>query len=117
MFPVSAIILPVSEVEKAESEPGFYFFRDINGTIVYIGEALNLCKRLRRHMSGGSSVTGRFYQIFDTVEIFYCDKKDRKIYEIYAINEFLPIGNVQDNYSDDKSLLSKNRETWIVGLS
>jgi len=107
----------VSEVDKVKPDPGFYYFRDANGTIVYIGEALNLRKRLRRHMSGTSSVTGRFHQVFETVEIFYCDKKDRKIYEVYAINKFSPPGNVQDNNIEDKSVLTKNREKWIMGLS
>ena len=87
--------------------------RDSSGEIVYIGESLNLRKRLTKHMAGKSSTTKRFYHVFHSVDVFYCDRKDRKIYELYAINLYNPIGNVEGNESASKVELRKTREDWI----
>lgn len=109
--------LSVSEIHKVKLESGFYFMRDSSGKIVYIGEALNLRSRLNEHMTGGSGTTKRFYHVFNTVDVFYCDRKERKIYESYAINKYDPVGNVDDNETAIKSVLRKRREDWIESLS
>lgn len=109
--------LSISEIHKVKLESGFYFMRDSSGEIVYIGEALNLRSRLRKHMTGGSGTTKRFYPVFKTVDIFYCDRKERKIYESYAINKYDPVGNVNGNETANKSVLRKRREDWIESLS
>ncbi|WP_257129790.1 GIY-YIG nuclease family protein [Bacillus cereus] len=90
--------------------------RDSSGKIVYIGEALTLRERLIRHTTGKSSVTKRFHHVFHSVDVFYCDKKDRHIYEVYAINLYDPIGNVKGNESASKVELQKRREDWIRSL-
>ena len=97
--------ISVLKIHKVKAVPGFYFMRDRNGTVVYIGESLNINQRLNRHMSGKSSVTGDFHHTFHSVDIFYCDKKERRIYEIYAINLYNPIGNVEDNDSANRNEL------------
>lgn len=108
--------ISVSNVHKVKAVPGFYFMRDINGTIIYIGESLNINKRLNSHMSGRSSVTRDFHHKFHSVDVFYCDKKDRRIYEIYAINLYNPVGNVDDNNSAIKKELQDRRNKWINDL-
>ncbi|WP_257147904.1 GIY-YIG nuclease family protein [Bacillus cereus] len=87
--------------------------RDSSGEIVYIGESLNLRKRLTKHMAGKSSTTKRFYHVLQSVNVFYCDRKDRKIYELYAIKLYNPLGNVDGNESATKEELKKEKEDWI----
>ncbi|HHZ5407439.1 TPA: GIY-YIG nuclease family protein [Bacillus cereus] len=115
-IPKSSLSIPVSEIHKVNSDSGFYFIRDLSGKIVYIGESLNLRKRLTKHMAGKSSTTRRFHHVFHSVDVFYCDRKDRKIYEMYAISLYNPIGNVEGNELVSKVELKKRREDWIRGL-
>ncbi|EOO65755.1 hypothetical protein IKE_03339 [Bacillus cereus VD196] len=115
-IPKRSLSIPVSEIHKVSSDSGVYFMRDSNGEIVYIGESLNLKKRLTKHMAGKSSTTKRFYHMFHSIDVLYCDRKDRKIYELYAINLFNPIGNVDGNESVSKVELKKRREDWIRSL-
>ncbi|WIG44614.1 GIY-YIG nuclease family protein [Bacillus toyonensis] len=115
-IPSCSLSIPVSEIDKVSSDSGFYFMRDSSGEIVYIGEASNLRKRLTEHMAGKSGTTKRFCHLFYSVDVFYCDKKDRKIYELYAINSYDPIGNVDGNESASKVELQKRREDWIRNL-
>ncbi|HFF3187536.1 TPA: GIY-YIG nuclease family protein [Bacillus cereus] len=115
-IPKSSLSIPVSEIHKVNLNSGFYFMRDSSREIVYIGESLNLRKRLTKHMSGKSSTTKRFYHVFYSVDVFYCDRKDRKIYELYAINLYNPIGNVDGNESATKEELKKKKEDWIRRL-
>ncbi|EPF03475.1 MULTISPECIES: GIY-YIG nuclease family protein [Bacillus] len=115
-IPKCSLSIPVSAIHKVNLDSGFYFMRDSSGEIVYIGEALNLSKRLTKHIAGKSSVTKRFCHVFHSIDVFYCDRKDRKIYEMYAINLYNPIGNVDGNESANKVELQKRREDWIRGL-
>ncbi|HFT5904338.1 hypothetical protein CN917_16595 [Bacillus thuringiensis] len=115
-IPNCSLTVAVSEIDKVSSDSGFYFMRDSSGEIVYIGEALILSKRLTKHVAGKSSVTSRFCHVFHSVDVFYCDRKDRKIYELYAINLYDPIGNVDGNELVSKVELTKRREEWIKGL-
>ncbi|MCU5322565.1 GIY-YIG nuclease family protein [Bacillus cereus] len=112
-IPKSSLSILVSETHKVKADSGFYFIRDSSGKIVYIGEALDLRVRLTEHMTGKSGTTKRFYHVFHSIDVFYCDRKDRKIYEIYAINLYNPIGNVEGNESASKAELRKTREDWI----
>lgn len=115
-MPKCSLSIPVSEIHKVSLESGFYFMRDSSEKIVYIGEALDLRKRLIRHMAGKSGTTKRFHHVFHSVDVFYCDKKDRHIYEVYAINLYDPIGNVDGNESASKVELQKRREDWIKSV-
>ncbi len=115
-IPKSSLSIPVSGIHKVNSDSGVYFMRDSSGKIVYIGEALYLRKRLTEHMAGKSGTTKRFCHVFHSIDVFYCDRKDRKIYEIYAINLYNPIGNVEGNESASKVELKKRREDWIRSL-
>ncbi|HDR7897147.1 GIY-YIG nuclease family protein [Bacillus pacificus] len=115
-IPKRSLSTPVSEIHKVNLDTGFYFMRDSSGEIVYIGESLNLRKRLAKHIAGKSSTTKRFYHVFHSVDVFYCDRKDRKIYELYAINLYNPIGNVDGNESATKEELKKKKEDWIRRL-
>ncbi|MFJ8118431.1 GIY-YIG nuclease family protein [Bacillus mycoides] len=116
VIPNCSLSIPVSEIHQVNSDSGFYFMRDSSGEIVYIGEALDLRERLTKHMSGKSGTTKRFCHVFHSIDVFYCDKKDRKIYEMYAINLYNSIGNVDGNESASKVELQKRREDWIRGL-
>lgn len=115
-IPNCSLNVVVSDIYKVSLDSGFYFMRDSSGEIVYIGEALHLRERLTKHMNGRSSVTKRFHHVFHSVDVFYCDKKDRHIYESYTINLYDPIGNVKGNESASKVVLQKRREDWIKGL-
>ncbi|PDY52174.1 GIY-YIG nuclease family protein [Bacillus toyonensis] len=115
-IPNCSLTVAVSEIDKVSSDSGVYFMRDSNGKIVYIGESLNLKKRLTKHMAGKSSTTKRFYHVFHSIDVLYCERKDRKIYELYAINLFNPIGNVDGNESASKVELKKRREDWLRNL-
>ncbi|MGE7925847.1 GIY-YIG nuclease family protein [Viridibacillus arvi] len=106
-------MLSVLEIHKVKSESGFYFMKDSSEKIVYIGESFNLRKRLNKHMTGTSKTTKRFCHVFNSIDVFYCGMKERKIYEIYAINLYDPIGNVDGNESASKEELIKRREEWI----
>ncbi|PFP95182.1 hypothetical protein COK06_16790 [Bacillus cereus] len=115
-IPNCSLSIPVLEIYKVNLDSGFYFMRDSSKKIVYIGEALYLRKRLTEHMSGKSGTTKRFCHVFHSIDVFYCNKKDRHIYESYAINLYDPIGNVKGNESASKVELTKRREDWIRGL-
>ncbi len=41
--------LPKAEFEKLPSKPGVYYFKDLKGTIIYIGKAINIKKRVLSH--------------------------------------------------------------------
>ncbi|MGX5361036.1 GIY-YIG nuclease family protein [Bacillus cereus] len=112
-IPKCSLSIPILEIHKVNSDSGFYFMRDSSGKIVYIGEALDLRVRLTEHMAGKSGTTKRFCHVFHSIDVFYCDRKDRKIYEIYAINLYNPIGNVEGSESASKAELRKTREDWI----
>ena len=46
--------LPREEYEKLPLCPGVYYFRDEHATVVYVGKALNLKKRVASHFSGNN---------------------------------------------------------------
>ncbi len=69
-IPKRSLSTPVSEIHKVNLDSGFYFMRDSSGEIVYIGESLNLRKRLAKHIAGKSSTTKRFYHVFHSVDVF-----------------------------------------------
>ncbi len=41
--------LPKTEFEKLPSTPGIYYFKDHNGSIIYVGKAINIKKRVLGH--------------------------------------------------------------------
>lgn len=41
--------LPKSEFDKLPSSPGIYYFKDRKGTIIYVGKAINIKKRVLGH--------------------------------------------------------------------
>lgn len=41
--------LPKSEFQKLPSTPGIYYFKDSKGTIIYVGKAINIKKRVLGH--------------------------------------------------------------------
>jgi len=44
--------LPRSEFEKLPAASGIYFFHDEKGTVIYVGKAINIRKRITGHFSG-----------------------------------------------------------------
>lgn len=112
-LPTPSEIIFLSEFKTAQNRPGFYFMKSQKGDILYIGESKNIRKRLREHFKGRSSVTREFKHLFCYVDIHYCDPKDRKIYEVYAINKYDPPGNVWDNCNMSVPKLQTRRKEWI----
>lgn len=103
----------LSDYKSVQNRSGFYFMRNTNGEIIYIGESQNIRKRLSKHFRGKSSTTRLFKHLFCYVDIFYCSPNERKIYEIYAINLYNPPGNIWGNCNMNQEELKKRREEWI----
>ena len=44
--------LPREEFNKLPSKPGVYYFHDARGTVIYVGKAINIRKRIASHFTG-----------------------------------------------------------------
>ena len=111
--PSTSIIL--SDYNKTKNGPGFYFMKNKKGEIIYIGESKNIRRRLSRHFRGKSDATRLFFHLFYSVDIFYCLPNERKIYEVFAINYYNPLGNIWDNCNMSQLELKVRRTDWIKG--
>ena len=91
-IPESSLSIPVSDIHKVSSDSGFYFMRDSSGGIVYIGESLNLRKRLTKHMTGKSSTTRRFHHVFHSVDVFIVIGKTEKFMKCMLLTYIIQSG-------------------------
>ena len=107
----------VSEYMEIEPKSGFYIMKNKDMEIIYVGESDNLRKRIRKHFRGRSSTTNKFSHLFEFVEVYYCDAFERKIYEIYAINQFNPPGNVWNNHNMSTAEIRERRQRWLAQLN
>ncbi len=53
--------LPKADFQALPEEQGLYYFKDEKGTIVYIGQAKNIKKRVHSHFSGNSNTKSKYY--------------------------------------------------------
>ena len=53
--------LAKADFQALPEEQGLYYFKDQKGTIVYIGQAKNIKKRVHSHFSGNSNTKSKYY--------------------------------------------------------
>lgn len=89
------------------SEPGVYLYRSSKGTVIYVGKARDLSKRVRQYFQKGDAVgikTVRLVSEIHSIEtILTTSEFDALLLEAKLIREFLPKYNVASR--DDKSPL------------
>ncbi|WP_336788430.1 GIY-YIG nuclease family protein [Paenibacillus sp. MMO-177] len=78
--------------------PGIYFLKDKSGGILYIGQAVNIWKRLKEHIDGSDDVTGKCVKYIHHIDIMYFleNTKQREALETLLIIEHLPPFNEKD---------------------
>lgn len=72
-----------------EERAGLYWLYDKNNKLLYIGQSMDIRKRIQQHLSG---YRGDHY---DSAVCYYVDSPlDRELYETYMINTMQPPFNV-----------------------
>lgn len=100
------MISPVEEkLRTVPDRPGVYFFKDRQGTILYVGKALSLAKRVRSYWQPGRPLTAKLTQlvrqIADLDWIVTGSEAEALLFESSLIKENQPKYNV--SLRDDKS--------------
>jgi excinuclease ABC subunit C len=101
-------MIALAMIDKFPSSPGVYLMKSAEGSILYIGKARNLKKRVRQYVlgSGDSRLHIRFMvQLVDSVEYIVTDtEKEALILENTLIKQHHPKYNI--NLRDDKTYFS-----------
>ncbi|HJV34298.1 excinuclease ABC subunit UvrC [Geomonas sp.] len=101
-------MIALAMVDNFPSSPGIYLMKSAEGSILYIGKARNLKKRVRQYVlgSGDSRLHIRFMvQLVESVEYIVTDtEKEALILENTLIKQHHPKYNI--NLRDDKTYFS-----------
>jgi excinuclease ABC subunit C len=101
-------MIALSMVDNFPSSPGIYLMKSADGSIIYVGKACNLKKRVRSYVlgSGDSRLHIRFMvQLVASVEYIVTDtEKEALILENTLIKQHHPKYNI--NLRDDKTYFS-----------
>jgi hypothetical protein len=90
-----------------ENKSGIYFLYDLEGELIYIGQAADLKSRLFAHFNLLTH-TKPFAHLFVRCSMFQeGDQINKNIYELYLINKYKPFLNVRDKVSDRYSEAKK----------
>ncbi|MBI3577024.1 GIY-YIG nuclease family protein [Candidatus Gottesmanbacteria bacterium] len=99
--------IPLKNLSRLPHRPGVYLYRDINKTVLYIGKAVDLAKRVKQYFSRDDAVgekTARLVSQIVTIEIQTVPTEfDALLLEAQLIRKYLPKYNVVAR--DDKSPL------------
>jgi excinuclease ABC subunit C len=101
-------MIALSMIDNFPSSPGVYLMKNADETIIYVGKARNLKKRVRQYVlgSGDSRIHIRFMvQLVASVEFIVTDtEKEALILENILIKQHHPKYNI--NLRDDKTYFS-----------
>ncbi len=91
------------QIRHIPSAPGVYIYRDADGSVLYVGKAKDLRKRVRQYFTGGQQHrTALFVPLIDTVQTIVAgSEKDALLLENTLIKRYRPPFNV--DLKDDKS--------------
>jgi len=94
----------LAQLASVPDKPGVYLWKDAEGTVLYIGKAKELRKRMRQYLSGHddrAQIPKLMNQIASFDYIVTRNESESLILEINLINEMSPAFNV--DFKDDKS--------------
>ena len=96
--------LPVSRIQKLPHSPGVYLFKDEAGTVIYVGKALDLCRRVRSYFQKPELHPPRVRALVEKIAalsyVLTDSESEAFVLESNLIKEFSPRYNVQ--VKDDK---------------
>lgn len=131
-------------INHLPSTAGVYFFRDINGKLIYVGKAINILKRVRSHFSSKDSFEKSLYRETASVDfeetgsetiallleshyIQYLkpthNSQQIEVIDPYIITskldskKILRIQPIQKNYSDSENEFYYNRDSVIKTIT
>ncbi|MEX0719166.1 MAG: excinuclease ABC subunit UvrC [Balneolaceae bacterium] len=93
------------KVANLPTEPGVYIYKDLNGSVLYVGKAKRLRNRVRSYFQESRPIDGRIKTMvskIDDLEVFVTDSEaEALILENNLIKQYQPRYNIM--YRDDKS--------------
>jgi len=91
------------QVKHVPAAPGVYIYRDSEGSVLYVGKAKDLRKRVRQYFTGGQQQrTALFLPLIDSVQTIVAgSEKEALLLENTLIKRYRPPYNVE--MKDDKS--------------
>ena len=96
--------LPVSRIQKLPHSPGVYLFKDEAGTVIYVGKALDLCRRVRSYFQKPELHPPRVKALVEKIAalsyVLTDSESEAFVLESNLIKEYSPRYNVQ--FKDDK---------------
>lgn len=96
--------LPVSRIQKLPHSPGVYLFKDEAGTVIYVGKALDLCRRVRSYFQKPELHPPRVRALVEKIAalsyVLTDSESEAFVLESNLIKEYSPRYNVQ--FKDDK---------------
>jgi len=94
-----------NKIENLEEKPGVYFFKNAQETVIYVGKAKNLKKRVKNHFQKPDQHVFDFIpQVADIDHILAASEKEALILEQQFIKKLQPRWNVE--WKDDKNYSS-----------
>ncbi|HEX3802784.1 MAG TPA: excinuclease ABC subunit UvrC [Solirubrobacteraceae bacterium] len=96
-------IVPAERRRDLPDEPGVYLFHDERGTVIYVGKAISIKKRVASHFSNPSTRAGRdLLPMIDRIEALVVQtESEALIVEQNFIKQYQPRFNIR--LRDDKS--------------
>lgn len=92
------------KLARLPHSPGVYLFRDEEGTVIYVGKAVDLRQRVRSYFQNPASVSPRVRLMAEKIaDLFYIitdSEEEAFILESNLIKEYSPRYNIQ--FKDDK---------------
>lgn len=96
--------LPVSQIQKLPHSPGVYLFKDEAGTVIYVGKALDLYRRVRSYFQKPELHPPRVRALVEKIAalsyVLTDSESEAFVLESNLIKEYSPRYNVQ--FKDDK---------------
>lgn len=92
------------EVKNLPDKPGVYLFRDADGSILYVGKAKSLKKRVRTYFSKNQPLAKVKLMVAQAVKVDYhitATEVEALVFEANLIKRYRPKYNI--SYRDDKS--------------
>jgi excinuclease ABC subunit C len=93
------------QLKGLPARPGVYFFKDMDGNVIYVGKAINLRSRVRSYFSAPSGLTAKTRKlaarIYDLDFVVTGSDQEALILECSMIKRYMPPFNV--HLKDNKS--------------
>lgn len=92
--------------------PGVYLFRDCNGTIIYVGKAINIAKRVRSHFTSRLAFEKELCQATKSIEFEETGSETiALLLESYYIRDLKPIFNTQQKEVIDPYIITSKEDS------